>query len=746
MNKNRMMSKIVSMIMGVVMCMTMLVVLPEESRVSAAITVFQQTDSRWSSHQYGYSNAAATQAATIGSGGCGILAFVNAVYYMNGSFIEPITLADWSVNHGYRVNGVGTAYGLYEAFANACGAQYNFKFTGTTSSFATLRSHLQNGGTAIYGAPGHIMCVVDYDASTGKYLLLDSYKSSNRGTYSTGGYRWLTQSEFTGKVAVNTSFYLIENIASINHAPDGCLDNYSGGQDSIYVRGWGFDPDDTSASARIDVYLWNPSDMTNPVAGVSTTANVSRVDVDNVFGCGANHGFEATLPVSVPAGTYYLNAAVIDTAGEGAYWLDGGNVTITNAPVDTTAPTLTSVTISDVTVNGYKVTIVASDNVGVTKIAVPTWTDNAGQDDLFSEWWNSALATKINDTTWTYIVKVSDHNNEYDWYNTDVYVYDAAGNETNWCGERVSVGLYTLNINPNGGSIKNESGTTVTTTVKTTKNKLIYQGTNHYSLTWTSPSRTGYTFTGYYTAASGGAKIYGADGKCLNEGTYFKNNTYQKASDLTVYAQWSATKYTVNFRPNGGTCDTTSKSVTYNSTYGDLPTPVWKGHVFKGWFTAETGGTQITKDSKVTITANQTLYAQWVLNSYTITLDSNDGTGETTSIKATWSQGYGTLPTLTRNGYTFLGWFTAADGGTEVTASTTVATNYDHTLYAHWQKNIIPGDVTDNGILGVTDAVMMQKYLLNAGTMTAPAKGDLTGDGIINAFDLAVLKRMLLNE
>ncbi len=530
-----------------------------------------------------------------------------------------------------------------------------------------------------------------------------------------------------------------------NLTPDGCLDNYSGGEDSIYVRGWGYDPDDTSASARIDVYLWNPSDMTNPVTGVSTTANVSRVDVDNAFGCGANHGFEATLPVSVPAGTYYLNAAVIDTAGEGAYWLDGGNVTITNAPVDATAPTLTSVTISDVTVNGYKVTIVASDNVGVTKIAVPTWTDSNGQDDLFSEWWNTALATKVNDTTWTYTVKVTEHNNERGWYNTDVYVYDAAGNEIS-TRRRTSVGLFTLNINPNGGSIKNESGTVVTTTVKTTKNLLIYKGHNHNSLAWTKPSRTGYTFTGYYTAASGGTKIYGADGACLNEGTYFKDDTYQKASDLTVYAQWTPNKYTITFKPTGGTCDPTSKSVTYNSTYGELPKPTWKGHVFQGWFTAETGGTQITKDSKVTITANQTLYAQWILNSYTITLDPNDGTDETTSIRATWSKGYGTLPELTRAGYTFLGWFTAADGGTEVTVSTTVATNYDHTLYAHWSKNEIPGDVTDNGILGVTDAVMMQKYLLNAGTMTAPARGDLTGDGAVNAFDLAVLKRKLLAQ
>lgn len=247
------------------------------------------------------------------------------------------------------------------------------------------------------------------------------------------------------------------------------------------------------------------------------------------------------------------------------------------------------------------------------------------------------------------------------------------------------------------------------------------------------PSRTGYTFAGWFTAETGGTQIT-------------KDSKVTITANQTLYAQWTPNKYTITFKPTGGTCDPSSKSVTYNSTYGELPKPTWKGHVFQGWFIAETGGTQITKDSKVTITANQTLYAQWILNSYTITLDPNDGTDETTSIRATWSKGYGTLPELTRAGYTFLGWFTAADGGTEVTASTTVATNYDHTLYAHWSKNEIPGDVTDNGILGVTDAVMMQKYLLNAGTMTAPARGDLTGDGAVNAFDLAVLKRKLLTQ
>ena len=77
------------------------------------ITVYSQLDSRWSNHSYGYSDTSAQTPTTIGKGGCGILALVNAVYYMNSNFISPKTLADYSVKNGYRVNGVGTSHALY---------------------------------------------------------------------------------------------------------------------------------------------------------------------------------------------------------------------------------------------------------------------------------------------------------------------------------------------------------------------------------------------------------------------------------------------------------------------------------------------------------------------------------------------------------------------------------------------------------------------------------------------------------
>lgn len=168
--------------------------------VNKAITVYSQTDKCWSGVAYGKGPNGKT--AYLGESGCGVLALVNAVYYLNGQFIQPSTLASWSVSHGYRVNGVGTSYGLYKAFADSCGATYGIKYIASPTSVSAARAYLQNGNVCIIGVSGHIMCMVNYNSSTGKYLVLDSYRSSNRGTSSTG-YRWMSEGEFTGKMQVS---------------------------------------------------------------------------------------------------------------------------------------------------------------------------------------------------------------------------------------------------------------------------------------------------------------------------------------------------------------------------------------------------------------------------------------------------------------------------------------------------------------------------------------------------------------
>lgn len=185
--------------------------------------------------------------------------------------------------------------------------------------------------------------------------------------------------------------------------------------------------------------------------------------------------------------------------------------------------------------------------------------------------------------------------------------------------------------------------------------------------------------------------------------TFYVGLTTQGSSNYSEEDDWVITvpakTFTVTFNGNGGgTPSPTSKTVTYNSTYGTLATCTRTGYTLKGWYTATSGGTKIETSTKVTITANQTLYAQWTANTYTVTYNANSGTVSPASKTITYGAAYGTLPTPTRSGYKFLGWFTAASGGTQVTSSTTVNTTGDRTIYAHWEPMSIMR-VVSNGTM-----------------------------------------------
>ena len=135
---------------------------------------------------------------------------------------------------------------------------------------------------------------------------------------------------------------------------------------------------------------------------------------------------------------------------------------------------------------------------------------------------------------------------------------------------------------------------------------------------------------------------------------------------------------------NGGTINGKASITTTgkpNAT-ATAPTsmPVKTGHAFKGWYTSASGGSLY---NTVTITAAKTFYAQFTANSYTLTWDLGNGTTEET--KQTYGEKL-TLPTEpTRKNAEFLGWFTEANGGTQVDANTIYKTDGDSTYYAHWE-------------------------------------------------------------
>ena len=211
---------------------------------------------------------------------------------------------------------------------------------------------------------------------------------------------------------------------------------------------------------------------------------------------------------------------------------------------------------------------------------------------------------------------------------------------------------YNITLNANGGSV----GTT----------KLVIEYGDKLGAMPT-PTRTGYTFTGWYTAATGGTKVY---------------STTKPTKSMTLYAQWKLNTYTIKFDGNGGTVGVEKKWVDHGNAMEFMPTPKREGYTFTGWFTAATGGNKVYSTTKVT--KNMTLYAQWKLNTYTIKFDGNGGT---VGVEKKWvdhGNAMNFMPTPKRDGYTFTGWFTAKTGGSKVYSATKVTKNM--TLYAQWKK------------------------------------------------------------
>lgn len=115
-----------------------------------------------------------------------------------------------------------------------------------------------------------------------------------------------------------------------------------------------------------------------------------------------------------------------------------------------------------------------------------------------------------------------------------------------------------------------------------------------------TPVRDGYTFLGWYTDRYSGESVNSLD-------------TFTGDCDLTLYAHWeqSGRAYTVTFDAAGGSVDPESKQVISGQSYGDLPTPIYRGHAFDGWYTQLNGGQRILSTHTAELTANQTLYAHW---------------------------------------------------------------------------------------------------------------------------------------
>ena len=205
----------------------------------------------------------------------------------------------------------------------------------------------------------------------------------------------------------------------------------------------------------------------------------------------------------------------------------------------------------------------------------------------------------------------------------------------------------------------------------------------------TFTNTNGYTFGGWNTAADGSGTYYPAGSEYAMPG----------AGSVDLYAQWINPAITYTLTYNAGTGGSGTAPASPTSYSSNTPATILGNtgpytnsdptKIFYGWNTVIDGsGTSYPAGSTITMNANKTLYAQWGSTPLlTVTYYANDGTEAIVS-QTDYPSGV-QVPilgqnTLTRSGYTFLGWNASPTGAGSVYAPGYTFTSKTVTLYALW--------------------------------------------------------------
>lgn len=201
-----------------------------------------------------------------------------------------------------------------------------------------------------------------------------------------------------------------------------------------------------------------------------------------------------------------------------------------------------------------------------------------------------------------------------------------------------------------------------------------------YFTNFSKPTRTGYTFAGWYDSASGGTQ---------------RTSVFAcKDGIKKLYAHWTANKYTIKYHGNGATSGSMANSTaTYDSNF-TLPANAFKRdyYVFAGWATSSGGKKEYNDKAvfKFNKTNNLDLYAVWTAANYNVTVkfDGNGGTCNATA-KTVKVMSNITLPSseVTREGFVLVGWtLDKNDKDNYEKPGATIKANSDVTYYAIWKS------------------------------------------------------------
>ena len=188
-------------------------------------------------------------------------------------------------------------------------------------------------------------------------------------------------------------------------------------------------------------------------------------------------------------------------------------------------------------------------------------------------------------------------------------------------------------------------------------------------------SLAGYTFTSWNTKPDGSGTSYDDEESVLN---------ITENDDITLYAQWKAntdTPYKVIHKKMNldGSTYTIEETENLKGTTDEAVIPKVKSYT--GFTSPSTNSLTIKGDG-----TSELIYL-YTRNKYTISYNGNGGTSGGSVVKY-YGDTLGSLPSTSRTGYTYKGWYTQASSGSQISSSTTVTGN--NTYYAHWKDETNP--------------------------------------------------------
>lgn len=312
-----------------------------------------------------------------------------------------------------------------------------------------------------------------------------------------------------------------------------------------------------------------------------------------------------------------------------------------------TKPIIHRVTTVQVNDNDFTVYAYVTSPGIIASVKFPAWTNEAGQDDICSPWYEGTKGSwTVNgqEYNYSYTIHSSKHvktgTDEHNWYNIHTYAYDK------FDGFNVKATTFNFRYNLKFNYNKPSNATSTINNSSETSRIIIYKnklGTNNgSSKALPIPSMRGWTFNGWYTAASGGTKV--------DDNTIF---TWHTAT--TIYAHWTANTYTITL--DNQQADYAGTTVIYekydNGFYFDkncikvvskIDKPKKQGNTFMRYYLPKNlsdkqgtqGNTIIAKNLTMAVKNNYfaediTITAEWKETTYHIIFNGNRNTSGSTA-------------------------------------------------------------------------------------------------------------------